>query len=434
MASIIGEGSYGCVHKPELECNNNSKKHGKKYGNKHGNSRNIRDTKKKKYISKFMLKKNAIKEFEEYKIISKIDKNEKYYLGKPLKCRPKISRYNIKSAKKCDIYKEHKSKSYTKNSKSFNKTKKNIFSKYSLLILPDGGEDISKLMNSIEKDSVSKKNEILKKFWDKSSRLFEGIIFFKKHGILHHDVKPQNILFDLKTENIKFIDFGLMRNIDDVKNASHKNKNYIAEYPFWTYPFEFTYLNKEKFMKIAELSLKEKKEYFQENIKKNLKDSSSKLSISCRILFDYILRNHNQKKREEIINKYLIDFMNFIIYEMHPEKYDEFLKKSLDTIDLFGLGITLQFVLCYSEDYFDNEKWKKLEDLFFNMMRPSLIHRYSAEEALKKFNEIMDNKNDKDSNFSYENMVLDLPIAKKLDKKTLTKLVAEQEELLEKKK
>jgi len=422
MASVIGEGSYGCVHKPQLECNKSNKQ---------------RKIEKNDNISKFMLTKDAISELSEYTTIANIDKEKKYYLGKPLKCKPKHSKYNIKSAKKCDLYKKSKRSkksgySTTKIKSSKNNTK-NLFSKYSLLIIPDGGQDISKLMTSIETYSVSKRNEYLKNFWEKASTLFEGILLFKKHGILHHDVKPQNIVFNLKTDIIKFIDFGLMRKIDDVKNASRTNRNYIAEYPFWTYPFEFAYLNKELFMKIAEMSLEEKKEYFEYFIKEKLKDSSSKLSISCRILFDYILRNHNQKEREEIIDKYLNDFMNFIMYEMYPENYENFLKKSLDTIDLFGLGITLQFVLCYSKDYFDKEKWKKLEELFFNMMRPSLIHRYSIEESFKTFNEIMNNKSDINT-FSYKNIITDLPIVKKLDKKKLTELVSEQEELLEKKK
>jgi len=427
MASVIGEGSYGCVHKPQLECNKSKKQ---------------LKMKKDKYISKFMFTKDAVSELSEYTTIGNIDKEKKFYLGKPLKCKPKQSKYNIKSAKKCDLYKKSNSKSNLKsvnstkkmkNKNSKNKSKKNLFSKYSLLIIPDGGQDISKFIKSIEKNSVSKKNELLAKFWEKSSRLFKGILLFKKHGILHHDVKPQNVLFDVKTDIIKFIDFGLMRKIDDVKNASRNNRNYIAEYPFWTYPFEFAYLNKENFMKIAKFSLKEKREYFEYFIKEKLKESSSKLSISCRILFDYILRNHNQSEREEIIDKYLSDFMNFIIYEMYPENYEKFLKKSLDTIDLFGLGITLQFVLCYSKDLFDKEKWTKLEELFFNMMRPSLLNRYSVEEAFKIFNEIMDNKSDINT-FSYKNIITDLPIVNKLDQAKLTKLVSEQEELLEKKK
>jgi serine/threonine protein kinase len=404
MASVIGEGSYGCVHKPQLECNKS---------NKQENQEN-----KEKYISKFMLSKEAAQELAEYTTIAKIDKQKNYYLGRPFKCAPKKSRYNIKSVKKCDIYNDELSNRHRR-------TKKNILNKFSLLIIPDGGLDISKWM-----DLKKQKKNVLKKFWKKSAKLFEGALFFKKHGILHHDIKPQNVVFDIKTEKLRFIDFGLMRKIEDVKDESRKNENYIAQYPFWTYPFEFAYLNKEQYMKIAKLSLKKKKEYFNYYVKDKLEDPSSKISISCRILFDYILRNRQQTEREEIVEKYLDDFMNFILYEMTPGNYDEFLDKSLDTLDLFGVGITLQFVLCHSADFFSKEKYDALEECFFNMMRPSLLHRYSVEEAYSNFTKIM--RNDKDS-ISASRYEMD-DLLKKMDKKTRNELVMEQEELLEKKK
>jgi hypothetical protein len=113
---------------------------------------------------------------------------------------------------------------------------------------------------------------------------------------------------------------------------------------------------------------------------------------------------------------------------MTPGNYDEFLDKSLDTLDLFGVGITLQFVLCHSADFFEKEKYDALEECFFNMMRPSLLHRYSVEEAYSNFTKIM--RNDKDSISAYE---MD-DLLKKMDKKTRNELVMEQEELLEKKK
>jgi len=425
MASVIGEGSYGCVHKPQLECNKS----------------NNREKTGKKYISKFMLSKEAMRELAEYTTIAKIDKQNKFYLGKPLKCAPKTSNFNIKSVKKCDIYKENKSFSNTKKLKYNKRARRrtqNIFSKYSLLVIPDGGSDISKLMESIESMPKQNKNDILEKFWKQSVRLFEGVLLFKKHGILHHDIKPQNVVFDTKTDKIRFIDFGLMRKIEDVKRSSRNNENYIAQYPFWTYPFEFTYLNKHQYMKIAKLSIKEKSEYFYHYVKEKLKDSSSKISISCRILFDYILRNHSENEREEIVEKYLDDFMNFIVYEMTPRNYDEFLRKSLDTLDLFGVGITLQFVLCYSMDYFNKETYHALEECFFNMMRPSLMHRYSVEEAFSNFSKIMASSRASSvtssvrssPSSSYKNIIEDLPILKKLDKKTRNELMVEQEELL----
>lgn len=416
-ASVIGEGSYGCVHKPKLECEK---------------SRKVDKLDSKKFISKIMLTKEAIQELSEYTMISHIDKKQKYFLGKPLKCKPKKNKYNLNSIKKCDIYKKKpESKSKMSVDKKSSKTRKNVFDKFSLLIIPDGGRDLSKLADSFSQMTVSEKNEILKNFWKDAAILFEGVIVFQKHDIIHHDVKPQNILFNQDTGKLKFIDFGLMRKINEVIDISKKSENYIAEYPFWTYPFEFPYLNYESFMKIAELSVKEKYEYYSDLVDK-LKDSSSKISIACRVFFDYIFRNMSEEERKEEINKYFQDFMNTIIYEIVPDNYTSFLEKSIHTIDLFGVGMSLQFMLCYSKDLFDSKQVDLLKECFFNMMRPSVSHRYTVQEAFQHFTEIMKTDKTKLSVKLPVYNMFDVKDIKKLSKKTRETFISKQEDILEK--
>ena len=69
MSKVIGEGSYGCVHKPSLICK----------------------TKKMNYenkISKIMTKKHLNDEIREYKKIKKVDKHHDIHLGTPSTCVP----------------------------------------------------------------------------------------------------------------------------------------------------------------------------------------------------------------------------------------------------------------------------------------------------------------------------------------------------------
>jgi hypothetical protein len=80
-SDVIGEGTYGCIHEPSLECKNKSIKYNKK-------------------ISKILLKKYAKKEMNEYNMLSKIDKKHDYYLGNPILCDPTNNEYNLKSIDK----------------------------------------------------------------------------------------------------------------------------------------------------------------------------------------------------------------------------------------------------------------------------------------------------------------------------------------------
>jgi hypothetical protein len=82
---VIGEGAYGCVHKPSLKCNKT--KEPIKYRNK---------------ISKILLKDDAIEEMNEYNIIANIDKNNGFFLGKPTMCSVKQTNENMNAISKCE--------------------------------------------------------------------------------------------------------------------------------------------------------------------------------------------------------------------------------------------------------------------------------------------------------------------------------------------
>ena len=66
--NIVGEGSYGCVHKPSIHC-------------KIPPSPSFDY---KKYVSKIMKNKNAQEELSEFVIIKKLDPKDEYHLGQPI--------------------------------------------------------------------------------------------------------------------------------------------------------------------------------------------------------------------------------------------------------------------------------------------------------------------------------------------------------------
>jgi hypothetical protein len=67
----------------------------------------------------------------------------------------------------------------------------------------------------------------------------------------------------------------------------------------------------------------------------------------------------------------------------------DFLNKSLTTFDVFGLGLSLTYVLSRVKDKMDAVVVNSMYDLFFNMMTPNVFTRYSAERALLEYDKVL---------------------------------------------
>ena len=108
--AVVGEGTYGCVHKPPMKCKDKDI---------------ITDP---TLASKLMKNTDAFKEMTEFKLIEESDKQQKFHLGKPTLCRVDNTLSNKKAMKKC---------------KNNNYDTGNI-DNYSLLLLKYGGLDLDK--------------------------------------------------------------------------------------------------------------------------------------------------------------------------------------------------------------------------------------------------------------------------------------------------
>jgi serine/threonine protein kinase len=365
---LVGEGSYGCVFKPAIPCKKTAKNRKLKYTNK---------------ISKFMFTVDAHKELAEYMTVAKIDPDEKYFLGKPTLCSPNI-RPQDPSLESCKLFQE------------FKPVKK--MEDYSILVMHDGGEDLVKFAKYVSELSANSNTaSIIRYFWQASFKLMAGILLLEKKGLVHQDLKPQNIVYNKSKRLAKMIDFGLMRNVKDIVQLCRNDKNHMAEYAFWTYPFEFAFLNREAFMRIARMSFQEKMAFYEDIVQELKMKSSSltktkrllKFSISFKLYFDYITRNYTDSETTEIIYKYLEDFKNMILYEIVPENYISFLNKSVKTIDGFGFALSMQYVLCFCRSYIPVYLFEDLEECFYNMMTPSVLNRYTIKDGYMRLQEIL---------------------------------------------
>jgi len=405
IANVIGEGAYGCVHKPSLTC----KSKRISYKNK---------------ISKIMLYENARKELDEYMIISATDPTHDYYTGDPTICKVNETAKNKKSIEKCkNIKLEDESEAEAKDSNITYKNEDNDavpIDDLSLLIMEDGGLDLKKYGNMVKKQKSTAKH--IKKnmlFWIEVHRLFRGLVVFQHNGLMHHDLKMENIVYNEKKNRINYIDFGFMTEMEKEIKISRQSENRYANSPFWSFPFEVKYMNRSKYMRFAKKTNTLKNEYFIQLMEKLKKGESNDTADSMRIFFGYILQNQTDNDKRENIKMFLNDFYTTLMDEIKPDKYDDFLHKTVKTFDIFGLAFGLIPFLENSRHFMDKKTYQEFYDCFYHMITPNIIQRYTIEEAMDNYENCLSNSGFlKKCDYMIENHILQKGKTNKIEKMT----------------
>jgi serine/threonine protein kinase len=215
MSEIVGQGSYGCVTKPSLKCTTDHE-----YMNK---------------VSKIMTTRDAKSEQKEMELFKKIKGIEKYTMAYPELCLPKKDKLFHKVIKDCKASPVKQEYYFTGK----NPEGKNI----SLLLLDDGGVDLYNFVTKVFHKLNDKDKSI---FFTSVLNLLEGLIFFIDKKIIHHDLKLENIVYNIETGTCKYIDFGLMTTIPKFIRTAKQSKNRMAT--SWGYfPTELSCSNNNKF-------------------------------------------------------------------------------------------------------------------------------------------------------------------------------------------
>ena len=375
---VIGEGSYGCVHDPSITCK----------------TKPSPDFDYSKYVSKLMKNKYAMEELNEFTIIGNIDTNNEFHLGKPIICTPDVSDPNVKK----DIQK----------CKKIGKDIDSNQNDYRLLIQPYGGRDIDDICNSpgdLEKYFSTNTRVKVDMFFLKMHTLFKGIKVFRTHNILHNDIKPQNILFRAQ---FKFIDFGLMQNKDDIIRQCNNN-SYDFSVFHWSMPFDCAFMNKTFYNKYKKMTAMDK-ELLRNSLSKmiiygsnanpyNLKIRSPK---SFNLVYKYISHSNTippVSSRYSYITSFFDGFNTFI----ENNSYEFVLNKIIDSIDIYGLGFSLKYLLnmLFYLKIVSLDEFLKVSSLFFKMYDFNPITRVTDIDIL--INE-------------YESILLELGILSRLKK------------------
>ena len=344
--AVIGEGTYGCVHKPQIKCKD-------------------RPRKDSNTVSKLMTRENANQELGEYSLIDFADEKKEYYLGIPDDCNVDDKNVaNLMAIAKCRDFEPKQ------------------VNNYKLLLMKYGGKDLDEFGKEVKQWSKTPENiKKIELFWIEVSRLFRGLNAFKKNGIVHHDLKHPNVVYNQGTNRINFIDFGFMTDKDSIINKCRDSDYWLAQKHHWSFPIEIVLWNKKTYNRYANGTVSK--------LAKDFSSVSKEISKQMGYFFDCITDfKSGTTEYKNITSKMIKQFFNL---SMNLDKYDynKFISKSIDTVDSYGLGISLMYMLRKSMHLLDRDFSKRAFLLFKNMVHPNVYSRYDTDMLMNEYEEIL---------------------------------------------
>ncbi len=411
----LGQGSYGCVIRPPVRCNNNNLRKG---------TYEISDN----YISKIIKTKFNDVAFSELNIgqkIFNIDKNHYYFVpfinacyfipqkhqdiayinknGKTLSNTPdanyvnEITDYNLlnfidyNSEIPENIIKENKNKCLLKNDL-----------RYLNLIGPYGGENLSNILITKKSSHIE---YIKNNYWYIFTYLVNGLNLLHKKNIVHKDIKPLNIVVSFNYENdfenelpiinskFRYIDFGLTIHLNRKKYTSNDMSDLLSDgthfyTPMNIFAIKFIYkMIKQGYdpyskdflyrlmTKVGKIYQKNRDYYHNEGIRHNyfqINKSSYSHSHSYNNKSYYL----NPFKYEKIFKSMLEIYKN--------NKIESNIQNYLYGWDIFSLGITLSKI--YIKAGINDSKFK---NIIFRMIEQEPEKRITIAELLPISNNII---------------------------------------------
>jgi serine/threonine protein kinase len=324
--------------------------------------------------------------YQTFQVKQNLSKEKRFIMEPPEVCRPDPRK--IAAIRNCGSGEE---------------IRKNL-DDYHLLVMQNGGLSLADIhkKRSAEKWTPAKKLGLLRAF----QNILNGLVEMEKAGFLHHDIKPQNILYDDKKKQISLIDFGLSRAAKSFiasllkpvppsgKRKSRRVEKLRPGYHF-SYSKEHHFMAKGIFDEFADLLRQDPANLMSTRIQTNLyagKEYDKAQSTYFRYAED------SPRHRAEVaagvdamlqaVKRKLVDEK-----ESSGELYLVLLQKHLKTFDTFSMGFTILFVL---HNLFSRESQVggsasvgRLRALALQMCTPNLFERIVPEEASAAYESIM---------------------------------------------
>lgn len=195
--NLISQGSYGCIFRPGFTCK------GKPISNK-------------KYITKIQKRADTSKkETKIGKLIKNIENYEDYFAPILKSCEISLARMEQDKVKRCDFIDEDDDMKYESNKLRY--VGKNTLSKYILNVVNDNPKRLIRVL------------------LDTHTNLLVGFQKLYSAGIVHMDVKENNVMVEDTTGNPIIIDFGLSAQVNTLSENKYRDAFFVygPDYAPW---------------------------------------------------------------------------------------------------------------------------------------------------------------------------------------------------------
>jgi hypothetical protein len=215
----------------------------------------------------------------------------------------------------------------------------------------------------------------------------KGLSKMFKAGYVHHDIKLDNLVMDLKTFKTRIIDFGLM-----ISKTQYFTENYsmmlsIGQGQIWNppenrfvYSFEQVYAMITSTSKVDEENLPAffNKLFTDEVEKLDYKMSEKHEKTLMESLFSYVF------SRDEYIDLYtnaILDFMDAFLDESTMEISFKKMEPYADRVDVYGVGIML--LTLYPEISATAQEDAKIKNILRMCLHPNIKKRSSLKQLIE---------------------------------------------------
>ena len=361
MTDLISQGSYGCIFRPGFTCKGSPTKKG--------------------YITKIQkIASTSKKETKLGKKIKKIDNYKDYFAPILKTCEVSLAKMEEDKLKKCEFINEDDTMEYESNKLRY--VGKDTLSKY--------------ILNTVDRNP----KQLIRILVDTYKNLLVGFDKLNAAGIVHMDVKENNIMIDDNTKNPIIIDFGLSSEITDLNKNNYKDTFFVygPDYGPWCIDIcMLTYMANELESEIIPPGMLGFLDYEEKKAVKWQDGMVTKEKIS-KVITDFIKKNTvmtdllSEKQRGEY-NKKLHDYFNGFIGKKWAEVAESLLE-NVSTWDSYALSATyLQIieVLELKNTNMDLPKWRSYKKILEDIILSRPDERDNSSKIIEKVNTIFTN-------------------------------------------